>query len=228
MRGCLGFLTLVALLGAALAIAIALLLPATVAAQVRNSPFLRGQPVEVDVQASLAGVLLHRSIDRITISGRGLAEANASVGTAQIVLTDVWIIDRSFASASGTLTGVTIDIGSATPLPLGNVTITGSSQSLTAVGDMDATLATGALKSRFVAAGLPVDAVSLAAGRIDLTIGGRTIRATPVITGTEVRLEAEGLASLPIVTLPATGEWRITEITVTPGGIRVTALVSLR
>jgi hypothetical protein len=29
------------------------------------------------------------------------------------------------------------------------------------------------------------------------------------------------------VTLPASGEWRITSITVTPGGIRVNALVNL-
>ena len=227
MRGCLGFLTLVALLLAGFALAITLLLPTAIAAQVRDSPLLRGQPVEVDVQTSLTGLFLHGTIDRITISGEGLREPEASVGTAQIDLTNVSILDRAFASATGTLTDVTVDGASAVPLPLGTVTLGGSSRDLSAIADIDAAAAATAIKGSFVAAGVPVEAVSLAAGRIDLAIAGRTITARPVITSTEVRLEAEGLASLPIVRLPATGEWRITAITITPGGIRVTALVRL-
>jgi hypothetical protein len=229
VRGCLAFLAGVVIVGAGLAWAlVTVLLPAAVSAGVRDSPFLRGQAVRVNVQTSLAGVFLHGSVDRITISGRGLSEPNASVASADIVLTDVSIVDRSFTGAAGTLTGVNVDVAASGGLPLGVVTLSGPSKALAAVADMDAATASAALRVRFAAAGIPVDVVSLAAGRIDLTIAGRTVAAIPVITATEVRLEADGgVVNLPIVTLPAGGEWRIAAIEVTPFGIRVTALLSL-
>jgi hypothetical protein len=225
-----GFLIVVALAGAVLAVAIVtVLLPAAVSAGVRDSPFLRGQAVRVDVRASFKGVFLGGRVDRIAISGSGLREPNATVAAADIALTDVSIVDRSFIRASGTLTGVDLDVASAGALHLETVTLGGSSQALTALADIDATTAAAFLRSRLMAAGIPVEAVSLAAGRIDVTIAGITITAIPVITATEVRLEVQGTGvSLPIVTFPSTGEWQITAIQVTPAGIRVTALVSLR
>jgi hypothetical protein len=230
VRGCLGFLIVVALAGAALGVAIVtVLLPAAASAGVRDSPFLRGQAVRVDVQTSFEGVFLDGRVDRITISGSGLSEPNATVTTADIALIDVSIVDRSFRRAAGTLTDVDVDVASAGALHLETVTLSGSSRALTALADLDATTASTFVRGRLAAAGIPVNAVTFEAGRIDLTIAGVTIAAIPVITSTEVRLEAEGGGvSLPIVAFPSTGEWQITAIQVTPAGIRVTALVSLR
>jgi hypothetical protein len=230
VRGCLGFLVVVALAGAALAVAaVNVILPAAVSVAVRDSPFLRGSDVRVEVDASLTGVFLHGSIDRITISGDGLDAPNARIASAAIVLKDVGIVDRSFASATGTLGGVDLEATGAGALHLETVTLDGSSRALTAVADLDAASAVAAIRAKFIAAGVPVDGVSLAAGRIDLSIGGRTIVATPLVTATEVRLETGAVGvSMPIVTFPTTGEWQVTAIVVTPRGVQVTALVALR
>jgi len=229
VRGCLSFLAVVAVVGAGLAFAIVtVLLPAAVSAGVRDSPFLRGQAVQVDVHTSFEGVFFRGRVDRITISGNNLTEPNARVANADIALTDVSIVDRSFDRAAGTLSGVDVDVASAGALHFETLTLGGSSQALTALADLDATTAATFLRGRLVAAGTPVEAVSVAAGRINLTIAGVTIGAVPVITPTDVRLEADGgSVSLPIVTFPGTGEWQITAIQVTAAGIRVTALVSL-
>ena len=230
MRGFLAFLVVAALTGGALAVAaVTVVLPAVVSVAVRDSPFLRsGTDVRVDVDASLIGVFLHGSIDRITIAGDGLSEPSARVAAADVDLDDVSILDHSFAEASGTLSGVDLDVAGAGPLHLATVTLQGSSRTLEAVADLDATAAVAAIRRRLAAAGLSSEAVTLTAGRIDVTLAGRTFAALPVITSTEVRLEAsDGLVSLPLVTLPTTGEWRITAIQVTPSGIRVTAVVIL-
>ena len=48
---------------------------AVVTTAVRSAPLLAGQPVEVHVETSLAGVLLHGQIDSIQISGTKAGEA---------------------------------------------------------------------------------------------------------------------------------------------------------
>jgi hypothetical protein len=227
VRGCLGFLLFVGTAVAVLAfVAVQLALPAVAASAVKASPLLRDQDVTVSVETSFAGVLLHGDLDRVVITGQNLTEPRAAVGRVSVTLSGVSILDRTFVSAAGTLTGVDVGVGATSPIHVDVVNLGGSGSTLTAEIQVGAAAATTAMRDRLRAAGVPVDVVSLAAGHVDLTIGGLVIASQVAMTESSVSLDAGPLLpSLPILSAPAGGEWRIDQVEVTPAGLRIVVSV---
>src|SRR5205814_1868978 len=73
--------------------------------------------------------------------------------------------------------------------------------------------AEAAIRDRLRAAGVQVDAVSLARGRIDLTIAGQLVETQTTLTESSVSLDAgAAFTSVPILSAPPGGEWRIDEV----------------
>jgi hypothetical protein len=225
MRGCLGFLVFAAILVTALAVALVqLALPAVVTAAVEGSPLVRGQPVAVTVETSLGGVLLHGEIDSVRITGANLSEPPATIGDLDVTLSHVSMVDRTFASADGTLVGVVMDPTAAAPIELPTVWIGGSSSALTATVALDAQQTVALLEARLKAAGAPADArVALIPGGIDLSVLGHSVPARIETTAETVQLVSEQ-AGLDVTLLeaPAGGPWQIGDLQVTPGGMQMT------
>ncbi|HLX35677.1 MAG TPA: hypothetical protein VKR30_10610 [Candidatus Limnocylindrales bacterium] len=229
MRGCLGFLLFlvvaVGLLGYAV---VQYAIPAVVTAAVRSSPLARGQNLTVQVDTSLTGVFLHGSVDRIAIGGANVTEPNATISLVDITLADVSILDRTFASATGTLTGVSVDLSDGSPIQLTSVAVSGSSSSLQTAVDLTAAEASIALRDRLRAAGIPADSVQLVRGGVDIVVAGRTIPARVVVTAGSVSLDAgPPYPAVTVFSAPAGGDWTIGSVDVSATGIRVTVAISL-
>jgi hypothetical protein len=231
VRGCLGFLVFAITAVAVLAfVVVQFALPAVVTSAVRSSPLVRGQNVAVQVDTSLTGLFLHGRIDRIVITGRDLSEPSATIADVSVTLSEVSILDRTFATAAGTLSGVDVEVGSSAPiLHIEMVNLSGSASTLTAEVQVSRAAAEAGLLAPLRAAGVPVDAVSLARGRIDLTIAGLLVETQTVLTESGLSLQAGPLSpSVPILSGPAGGAWRIDEVDVTTSGLRIVLSIALR
>jgi len=229
MRGCLGFLVFAAILVTLLAAAVVqLVLPSLVAGDVEGSPLLRGQQVEVHVDTSVAGVLLHGRIDSIRITGTSLTEPNATIAALDLTLADVAIADHTFDTASGSLDGVTITTVNGGSIPIDTVAISGFSSTVLATVRIGATAAEAALRSLLQAAGVAVSSVSLGAGVVDVTIQGHAIQARLVTNGNQLVLDAGSpVAPIELLSAPAGGEWRIDTVDVTASGIAIEVAIDL-
>ncbi len=226
MRGFLGFLILAAAVIGVLAVVLAqLVLPAVVSAAILGSPALRGQAVSVRVETSLAGLVSGR-IDQIVLAGNGLAEPSVTISSVDLTLVEVSILDRSFASAAGNLSGVAFSIDTSSPIFIPTAELSGSNRTVFATVDLDPATSASAIQARLRAAGLSVDGVSFADGRIDLTVAGRTVEARTVLTNSGLSLESTEFASVLILPTPATSEWRVRTATVTPAGLQIVIGIS--
>ena len=230
MRGCLAFLVFVAALLAVLAYGFTqFALPALVTAGVRSSPLIHGQDVAIKVETSLDGVLLHGRVDRIDISGDDLTEPNARIGRLELTLRDVTLLDHTFGSAEGVLTGLELQVGDGSTATIGVVLLTGSSTSLEARVLVASGAAESAIQSRLRSAGVPVEAVRLGLGRVDLTVVGQSVATQLRVTPTGLDLDAgPTLGLVEVVSTPPGGEWRIASVGVTPLGIELVLAVSVR
>ncbi len=229
MRGCLAFLLFAALLIGALALAVVrLALPGLVDSAVRGSPLAHGQPLTVVTNASIEGVFLGGRIDEIEISGRDLAESNASLGTLDVTFRDVSIFDHTFASADGGMTFATLSIGPENRVTADAVGLRGSGTTLTATADFSSPEAEGAIGVVLQDAGVPVDGVHLGTGRVEIKVAGATLPADLRVADGGLTLEAGNLGSIPLIEPPPGSEWRIEGVEVTPAGIRLVLLISLR
>jgi len=224
MRGCLGFLVFAAVLIALLAVAsVQVLLPAVATAAIQGSSLVRGQPVVVTVETSIAGVLLHGEIDSVRITGTNLSEPPATIGDVDVTLSRVSLIDRTFGSADGTLIGVVVDPTAAVPIELPTVLLGGDSSALTATVTLDAQQTVALLQARLKTAGAPDARVALTSGGIDLSVLGHSVPARIEASAEAVQLVSEqaGL-HLTLLEAPAGGPWQIGDVQVTPGGIQLT------
>jgi hypothetical protein len=229
VRGCLGFLLFAGVLIAGLAfVLVELAVPALVSAGVRSSPLVQGRDVQVHVETSFDGVLLHGRADRIDLSGSNLDEPNARIGSLQLTLRDVTLLDRTFADADGLLNGVELQLGTGAPVLIGEVRLTGSSSSLEARLFIGAPAAESAIRSRLLEAGLPVQAVHLGRGRVDLSVAGQTVPASLHLTATALILDAgPPIGSVDVLSAPVGGEWRLASVEVTEQGVQLTVTISL-
>jgi hypothetical protein len=230
MRGCLTFVLFVALLIGGLAFGLVqFALPALVDAAVRNSTLVHGQPVTVITDASIEGVFLDWRIDRIDITGRDLTEPNARVGNLNLTLRDVALVDRTFASASGELSDVDLQIAGVPLARVASVGLTGTSTSIQAGVLVTASAAEAAIRARLQDANVPVQQVRLGAGRIDITIAGQVVSAQPLLTSNGLALDVGApVPPIELVSTPPGGEWRIDSVLVSPAGIRMSIGISLR
>jgi hypothetical protein len=222
MRGCLGFVVVVGLtIGLLGLVVVNLVVPAIVVATVRDSSFLRGQPVAVDVSMSVGGLLRGR-VDRIRVTGSNLDEGTVRLGALDATITNASILDRTFEDGSGRLGPVRVTLADGTPIDIATVSLSGSSTSLLATGEIPAAQVTTLLEARLGPAGVPVDHVSFESGRIFLAAAGLRVEGTLAISnGALVISVAGGRATVPIFEPGAGDSWTLTSVTVTTAGIAI-------
>jgi hypothetical protein len=222
MRGCLGFVIVVGLtIGVLGLVAVNLVVPAIVVATVRDSSFLRGQPVTVDVSVSLGGLLRGR-IDRIHVTGSGLTEGTVLVGTLDATITNASVVDHTFEDASGRLGQVRVTLLDGTPIEIATVTLAGSSTGLLGTGEVGAAQVTGLLEARLRQAGVPVDRVTFESGGIFLTAAGRRSEATLAASNGALIFDVGGgRAAVPIFEPGAGDSWTLTSVVITATGITI-------
>lgn len=230
MRGLLRFLILVAVLvGIGVLLVVQLLIPAIVTAEVRAAIPVSATPIAVDVRTSLTGVLLHGRIDSITVSGSNVRRGLVTAAAMDITVGDVGIIDRSFGTVTGALSGVQLDQGIHPPMRLTRVTLSGSATRIQAAAELSpADLET---ELELAIAGVGSDPVfgsahvSVAGGVIHVEAGTNDVAATLRLENGAIVLDGGPLGSLTLATPPADGSWQVTNIQLTPAGARITAEV---
>ncbi len=227
MRGLVGFLALtIAALGVLSVIAVQMLVPALVEAAVRGSPAFAGRAADVQVRTSLEGVLVHGWVDAVVIDGSGPRVGSLTVDRIQATATDVGLIDRRFASLSGVLSGVSVATPNGNTIRLESVAISSSSGALTIVGQVAPAVLEEVITSELTALGIEPAQVRFENGAIQINVHGTTVVASLRVDGSNLVLDAPPeLSTIRLVAAPSDGAWRLTQVTISPTGAVITAVV---
>ena len=227
MRTFLGWVSLVAILGAiAFVVAPIVLRPLVVDVVRAASPF-GSAPLEIDVSVDPLGLLQGR-IDRIHVTGADLHSGAAAIGALDVTATDVAIGDHSFHSINGSLTSVVITRADGSTIDADRVELSGPSAAVDATVHISRDAAIALVRGALAGAGLPVDGIELIDGGVRLQVlGQRTDVAIGVVDGSLTI--AGALAGGQIALFgPATGDpWQLAGVAITPDGLQVHASLDL-
>jgi len=227
MRTFLGWIWLLAILGAiAFAVAPVVARPLVVDAVRAASPF-GAQPLEIDVSVDPVGLLQGR-IDRVHVTGTNLHASGMTFGSLDVTATDVAIGDHSFDSIEGTLGSVVVIRADGTSLDADRIVLSGPSADVDATATIAHDAAIAMVRGALTQAGLPADGIELISGGVRLQLlGQRTDVAIGVVDGSLTI--AAALAGGQIVLLgPSAGDpWRLSGVTIGPAGMQVQAIADL-
>jgi hypothetical protein len=232
MGGLLRFLLFLAIAVTLLAVVVVqVVVPAVVTAAVRASLGSLASPVSVQVRTSLDGVLLHGRIDAISVSGGPLQHGDVLAADVQLTASEVALADRSIGAVDGTLRGVQLEPGDGRILRLGSAQVSGGPGGIELVGNVapgdvttDLQLALqGAIANPLGSA----PRVTLDGGSIHIVAGSANVAATLRVDGGSLVLDGGSLGTVTILPAPADGSWRLTAATLSPAGLRVTAVMPL-
>lgn len=227
MRSFVGWLLLVAILGAIGFVAAPLVARPLIAQSVRAALPFAADPLEVDVAVDTLH-LLTGSIDGIHVTGSHLETASATIGSLDVSAHDVSIGDHGFASMTGTLDTVVMHRPSGGDLPIDRITLSGASSAV----DADALLGKAAVVELVQKAlgdsGLPVDGIELTSGGLRLAVlGQRTEVAIGVVDGAVTIAGSVSGGSIVLFRPEAGDPWRITGVSMSPSGMDVHAVLDL-
>jgi hypothetical protein len=207
---------------AVLAVGAPLLVDGLVPAILEGSPPLAGQPVRVTATSSVGGLVRGR-LDSVTVSGTSVAFGSTTIAGLDVTLRDVGL-DRTFASISGSASGVTSDALADGPISLSGVSIDGSSASgVTLTGSIDASAVEPRIIARLAAAGIARAQATLGDGVVKVTADGRTIDARFVVDGAMLALDVGAIVP-PVTILSGGGSMpgRVSSVQVSASGVVVT------
>lgn len=227
MRSFLGWVSLVAILGAiAFLVAPVAVRPLVVDAVRAVSPF-GSAPLDIEVSLDPLG-LLRGTVDRIHVTGANLQASGASVGTLDVTATDVAIGDHTFDSIEGSLRSVVLTLAGGGTIGVDRVELSGPSSAV----DATASIAQGAsidlVRGALAEAGLPVESIELIDGGVRVQVlGQRTDVAIGVVDGSLAI--AGAFSGGRIVQFgPSSGDaWRLTSVAISPEGMQVHATADL-
>jgi hypothetical protein len=228
MRTFLGWVVLVAILGAAAYVLAPIVARPLVADAVRAvSPF-GATPLEVDVDADPAG-LLQGKIASIHVTGANLTSTRLDIGRLDVTANGVRILDRSFVSVSGSLESVTLRRGDGTQTQAGQVGISGPSNAIEATATVGRDAALEIVARALAGAGLPTEDLELIDGGVRLSVlGQRTDVAIGAVDGAVTIAGSVAGGGQIVVFGPEAGDpWRISSVSVSPSGLEIHALVDL-
>jgi hypothetical protein len=228
MRSFLGWLVLLAALGAAAWVLGPMVARPLIADAVRAvSPF-GTEPLEVDVEVSAPG-LLRGTIDSIHVTGTNLSSQRLRVGRLDMTARDVGVIDHSFASMTGSLDAVMLLRGDGTLLQARQVHVEGPSDELEATTDVPPDASLQLVREAFEGAGLPAGNLALVDGGVRVTIlGQRTVVALGAANGAVTAAGSIAGGGSIVIFGPEPGDpWRVTGVSVSPNGMQVQARIEL-
>jgi hypothetical protein len=191
------------------------------------SPF-GSAPLEVDVTADAIGLLQGR-IDSVHLTGSDLTSERAPIGRLDITADNVGIIDRTFASMSGSLESVIMTRADGSSVQLARVDLSGPSDRLEATARIDRDAALAIVGQALASAGLPADGAELIDGGVRLSVlGQRTDVAIGVVDGAvSIAGSIAGGGSIVVFGPEAGDPWQITGVSASPNGLQVHALIDL-
>jgi hypothetical protein len=227
VRTFLGWVLLVAILGAiAFVVAPVAVRPLVVDAVRAASPF-GSAPLDVEVSIDPVG-LLRGTIERIHITGVDVQAGGAAIGALDVTATNVAIGDHSFDSIEGSLTSVVITRADGSTIDVDRVDLSGPPTAVDATATISHDAAIALVRGALAEAGLPTDEIDLIEGGVRLQVlGQRTDVAIGVVDGS---LTIAGALTGGQVGLfgPATGDpWRLAGVAITPDGLQVRASLDL-
>lgn len=227
MRSLIGFLALLVVLLVAAAIAVpAIVKPMVVSAVRTGSPFA-GQAL--DVQVDLDAVdLLRGVIGEIHVTGSHLERGGVTIAHLDVTATDVRIGDHPVASIEGSLVGVDVLLDDGATLRMSSIGVTGPSNELEAVAHLDAGQATAFVQHAFDEEGVSVGEIQLADGGVSFVVFEQRVTVPlGVEDGALVIPDLLGAGPLEVLA-PIEGDpWRIVGVSVTPGGLDLTAVADV-
>ena len=228
MRTFIGWVLLVAVLGAAAYVLAPIVARPLIAdAVLAASPF-GGEPLNVDVAVSPTG-LLRGTIDSIHVTGADLTTDRLAIGRLDVTASDVGVVDHAFTSMTGTLDAVELRRGDGSAIQASRVQLAGPSTEVeaTAAVGRDATL--DLVRGALEAGGLSTGNVALVDGGVRVTILGQPTVVTLGAADGAVTIAGSIAGGGPIVVFgPEPGDpWQITGVTVSSSGLEVRALLDL-
>jgi hypothetical protein len=227
MRSLLGWGTLVGiLLTAAFLVAPILVRPLVGEAVRAVSPF-GGAPLQVDAEVS-ALALLQGRIDSIHVMGSDLTAGSVAIHGLDVTATDVAVGDHSFSSMTGQLASVSIAREGAARLEAERVQLSGSSQSVEATGTIGRDDALAMVRAALESAGMPAGDIALIDGGVRLTLLGQPTNVGLGVVDGAVTIAGAVAGGSIVVLAPEPGDrWQFTDVTASPEGVEVRALVDL-
>ena len=228
MRGFLGWLVLLVVLGAAAYVLAPIVARPLVADAVRAvSPF-GTEPLEVDVAVSAPG-LLRGTIDSIHVTGANLSTERLTIGRLDVTARGVGVVDHAFTSLTGSLEAVVLRRGDGTDLQAGQIQLEGPSTDLEATTAVGRDAALDLVRRALEAGGLSTGKLALVDGGVRVTVLGQpTVVALGAADGAVTIAGSVAGGGSIVVFGPEPGDpWRITGVSVSPKGLQVHALVEL-
>lgn len=227
MRSFLGWVSLVAILGAiAFVVAPVAAHPLVVEAVRAASPF-GAAPLDVEVTLDPLG-LLRGTIDRVHVTGSDLHARGATIGALDVTLTDVAIGDHSFGSIEGTLGSVVITRPDGTSVDVDRIGLSGPSTAVDATAGISHDAAVALVRDALAGAGLPAQGIELIDGGVRLEVlGQRTDVAIGVSDGSLTIGAAQAGGQIVLFAPSAADPWRLTNVAITPAGMQVQATADL-
>jgi len=225
MRSLFGFLAFtVVLVGLGLALLVPAIVGPMVVAEVRAASPFGDQPLRVTADVD-AIALIRGYVGEIHASGENLEREEFRIGALDLTARDVAIGDHSSSAVSGRLDAVSVLLPDAfTLLEISSVDLSGPSDAVVATAHVDREAALAFMRWSFADAGIVVDDIDLIPGGISLVIFDQPIQ---VLVGPQdgalVIADLIGTGPMELLTPQPTDPWRITGVTISPGGMDITA-----
>lgn len=226
MRSLFGFLFFVTvLIGLAVVVVVPAIVAPMVASAVRAASPFGAQPLDVQVKVDALG-LIRGFVGEIRISGTDLQGEGATIGSLAITVTGVGIGDHAFASIEGTLRSVEVSLGGGDTLEVDQIALSGGSPSVAAAATFDRDGGIAFIERAIDAQGVAVTGVELIDGGVAFVIFEQRVEvALGVEDGVLVVPDLLGAGSLELLAPEPGDPWRLTGVSITPGGLQLDALV---
>jgi hypothetical protein len=223
--GLIRFLAWFALLVAAFVlVALPLLLSPLLAAMVRDVG-LRADTVEVSVALFDPGLIFGRS-RQVTLSATNVDVEPARVGRLQLVLGDVELFERSFASVMGELKDVSLALGRDT-VDATSVSIEGTADSANATARFSASQVERLVTVAAARNGLALDSVRVSDAGVRVTLRGIEADARLQVRGGALLLVG-GPGDAVVLIQPAPSDaWTLTDAWLSDGGLNLAGRIDL-
>ena len=222
-----GFLRFLALFGVLVAVLVLVVLPLALGpflTQMVRDSGLRSQ--SLDVTVALFDPLLVLGRSRSTHVSAGAVDLSpGAVGSLELTLGDVSLLDRTWRTVDGEISDVAITTSGET-LHIGSLDVSGDAEGATATARLSATEGEALIRAASERHGLRVDDVTFGPGDVSVTIEGAEAEARlEVRGGALVLFPGTGEGGVPLIQPAPADPWQLEEAWISDTGLNVRGVV---
>ncbi|HEX7492255.1 MAG TPA: hypothetical protein VF337_11200 [Candidatus Limnocylindrales bacterium] len=196
-----------------------------------NAAGFTGTGTQVDISATLPPRILLGHADKIRLSSTQVSVGDLNAATMDVTLSNVQLIDRTFGSVDGTLTGVRVFTPTGDGLTIDNVVLHGESTAATATLTVSIAEAESLAEEQFKAHTTLAATVKVAApDKVTITINGQSKPGHLVVRDGSLLMVPES-TDLPTVTLLQTGSgnpFHLTKVSVGASALTLGGMIDLQ